>query len=226
MPSSGPAAAWPATLLGLMFRCAGQTGCGTLTSNDRPAKHMPRKTSTEIEARLDGSCACGTVRYRMHDLPMFVHCCHCTRCQRETGGPFAHHAMIEFCKFSVLQGEPQFVLVPTDSGGKHWVARCPSCQTALWNEHGTRKAVTRYVRVGTMDAPAALPPRAHIFTRSKQPWLVSPGDAPSYRAYDDAAKTWPAESIARYEAARSARASEARASRAAAKVRVRGLDQA
>lgn len=68
MPSSGPAAAWPATLLGLMFRCAGQTGCGTLMSNDRPANQMPRKTSTEIEAPLDGGCACRTVRYRMHDL--------------------------------------------------------------------------------------------------------------------------------------------------------------
>ena len=149
----------------------------------------------------------------MHDRPMFVHCCHCTRCQRETGAPFAHHAMIEFSKFTVLQGEPNFVLVPTDSGGKHWVARCPTCQTAMWNEHGTRRAVTRYVRVGTLDAPTALPPQAHIFTRSKQPWLVLPPDAPSYRAYYDAAKTWPEESLARYNAAKVARAAEGKATR-------------
>jgi hypothetical protein len=127
--------------------------------------------------------------------------------------------MIEFSKFSLLQGEPEFVLVPTDSGGKHWVARCPNCQTAMWNEHGTRNAITRYVRVGTLDTPDALPPRAHIFTRSKQQWLALPGEAPSYRAYYDAAKTWPPESLERYEAAKSARAAEAKASRAAAKTR-------
>jgi hypothetical protein len=173
-------------------------------------------TSTkEVELPLDGGCACGAVRYRMHELPMFVHCCHCTLCQRETGGPFAHHAMIEFSKFSLLQGDPTFVLVPTDSGGKHWVARCPTCQTAMWNEHGTREPITRYVRVGTLDTPDALPPQAHIFTRSKQSWLILPSETSSYRAYYDAAKTWPAESLKRYEVAKSAKAAITKARRAA-----------
>jgi hypothetical protein len=168
---------------------------------------------------FDGGCACGEVRYRMHDQPLFVHCCHCARCQRETGTPFAHHAMIEYTKFTVLQGTPDFVLVPTDSGGKHWVARCPSCRTAMWNEHGTRLAITRYVRVGTLDAPAALPPRAHIYTRSRQPWLALSPDVPSYRAYYDAAKVWPPESLARYAAAKAARAEEAKAARGTSKAR-------
>lgn len=180
---------------------------------------MPKTPARPVEPPLDGGCACGAVRYRLHSGPMFVHCCHCTRCQRETGGPFAHHAMIEHSRFTVLQGEPDFVLVPTDSGGKHWVARCPGCRTAMWNEHGTRHAITRYVRVGTLDTPSALPPQAHIFTRSKQPWLVLPPEVPAFRAYYDAAKTWPPESLARYQAAKAARAAEAKAARAAAKAR-------
>ncbi|MBK7975115.1 MAG: GFA family protein [Deltaproteobacteria bacterium] len=176
---------------------------------------MSTKRQHSAGPPFEGGCACGKVRYRMTAEPMFVHCCHCTRCQRETGGPFAHHAMIEFSRFEVTLGEPAFVLVPTDSGGKHWVARCPACRTAMWNEHGTRQAVTRYVRVGTLDAPAALPPRAHIFVRSKQPWVVVPDDAPSFRGYYDAAKTWPAESLARYAAAKALRAEEAEAERLA-----------
>jgi len=144
----------------------------------------------------------------MHAVPMFVHACHCTRCQRETGGPFAHHAMIEFTAFSVLEGEPEFVLVPTDSGGKHWVARCPDCRTAMWNEHGTRKAITRYVRVGTLDEPDNFPPLAHIYVRSKQPWLPLADGAAQFAGYYDAAKTWPKESLARYAAAKAARAAE------------------
>ena len=145
---------------------------------------------------------------------MFVHCCHCTRCQRETGGPFAHHAMIEFTEFSVRKGEPEFVLVPTDSGGKHWVARCPQCRVAMWNEHGTRKAITRYVRVGTLDEPDRLPPLAHIFVRSKQAWLDLPADIPAYQGYYRTASTWPPESLARYAAAKAARAAEGQGSSA------------
>ena len=167
---------------------------------------------------LDGGCACGQVRYRLLGLPLFVHCCHCTRCQRETGGPFAHHAVIEYTRFEVLQGEADFVTVPTDSGGRHWVARCPSCRTAMWNEHGprraaTRSAVTRYVRVGTLDDPQALPPQAHIFVRSRQPWLTLDLAVPVFSGYYDAARVWPAASLARYEAARALRGQEAAARR-------------
>ncbi len=160
---------------------------------------------------FDGGCACGAVRYRLQAEPMFVHCCHCTRCQRETGGPFAHHAMIEHTQFSVLAGELDFALVPTDSGGKHWVARCPRCRTAMWNEHGSRTPITRYVRVGTLDEPSRFPPAAHIFVRSKQPWLVLAPEVPSFSAYYDATKTWPAASRARWAAAKAARAGSARA---------------
>ena len=143
----------------------------------------------------DGGCPCGAVRFRLLDAPMFVHCCHCTRCQRETGGPFAHHAMIEFTRFQLLGGEPEFVQVPTDSGGRHWVARCPTCRTAMWNEHGSRQAITKYVRVGTLDEPDRFPPRAHIFFRSKQAWFDIPAGQPAFAAYYDAAKAGPAASL-------------------------------
>lgn len=180
------------------------------TRKRTPAKRSePAIKQRSDEPPFDGGCACGALRYRLHLAPMFVHCCHCKRCQRETGGPFAHHAMIEFTQMSVLQGAPEFVDVPTDSGRKHWVARCPDCLTALWNEHGSRKAITRYVRVGTLDAPARFPPLAHIYVKSKQPWLTLSGDIPSFSGYYDAAKLWPAESLARHAAAKSASAANA-----------------
>lgn len=157
---------------------------------------------------LPGGCACGQVRFQLERPPMFVHCCHCTRCQRETGGPFAHHAMVEFTAMSLLGGEPQFVKVPTDSGNTHWVARCPSCHTAMWNEHGSRQAITRYVRVGTLDHPAQLPPLAHIYVRSRQPWLALGDTIPAFDQYYDAARLWPAESLARHAAAKAAKAAK------------------
>jgi len=180
---------------------------------------MTSARSASAESPLDGGCACGAVRFRLHATPMFVHCCHCTRCQRETGGPFAHHAMIEFTQMSLLSGEPEFVKVPTDSGNTHWVVRCPACRTAMWNEHGSRSAITRYVRVGTLDDPARLPPQAHIFARSKQPWVVLSSEAPVFAAYYDAAKLWPPESLVRYAAAKAAKAASTASARPRAKRR-------
>lgn len=160
---------------------------------------MMKNTSAWTPA--EGGCACGALRYRLEREPLFVHCCHCTRCQRETGGPFAHHALVEFDTMRVVSGAPEFAAVPSDSGTPHHVARCPTCRTALWNEWGTRPAATRYVRVGTLDEPARLPPQAHIFTRSRQPWLV-PSGAPAFEAWYDAGQLWPAASRARHRAAR------------------------
>lgn len=172
----------------------------------RNARQSPGRAHRSDDPQLDGGCACGALRYRLEREPMFVHCCHCTRCQRETGGPFAHHAMIEFTAMTLLQGEPEFVKVPTDSGNVHWVARCRGCRTAVWNEHGSRRAITRYLRVGTLDDPARCPPQAHIFVRSRQPWLTLAPGLPAFRTYYDAAKLWPADSLARYAAAKAAKA--------------------
>jgi hypothetical protein len=154
----------------------------------------------------DGGCACGAVRYRVLSEPLFVHACHCTRCQRETGGPFAHHAMVEFSAMSLLTGTPEFVKVPTDSGNTHWVVRCPDCRTAMWNEHGSRNAVLRYVRVGTLDEPARFSPRAHIYVRSKQPWVMLDPAVPAFDGAYDRKKQWPAPSLARLERARAEKA--------------------
>ena len=58
----------------------------------------------------------------------------------------------------------------------------------------------RFLRVGTLDAPGDLPPRAHIFTRSKVPWVVLPPDQPAFDIYYDMEQLWPAESLARRQA--------------------------
>jgi len=145
---------------------------------------------------LDGGCACGAVRYRLGSAPMFVHCCHCLDCQRQTGSAFVLNALIETDRVAVLSGAPVAVAVPTDSGRPHEIFRCPKCQTALWSDYG-RRGVLRFVRVGTLDDPSALPPDVHIYTRSKLPWVALPAGVPAFEAYYDSSKLWPAQSLAR-----------------------------
>lgn len=57
--------------------------------------------------------------------------------------------------------------------------------------------VLRFVRIGTLDTPAALPPDVHIYTRSKLPWVRLPEGAPAFEAYYDSIALWPAASLER-----------------------------
>ncbi len=152
--------------------------------------------ATTTTTGLTGGCACGAVRYSLTTAPMFVHCCHCRDCQRQTGSAFVINALIETDRIEVAHGRPEPVSVPTDSGRPHDIHRCPTCQTALWSDYGARPAL-RFVRVGTLDDPAALTPDVHIFTRTRLPWVTLPPDRPAFEVYYDAAKLWPAESLER-----------------------------
>jgi hypothetical protein len=148
---------------------------------------------------LEGGCFCGAVRYRLASAPMFVHCCHCRDCQRQTGSAFALNALIETDRVTLLSGEPQPVAMGTDSGRPHTIYRCFACQTAVWSEYGG-VAKLRFVRVGTLDDPGALPPDVHIYTRSKLPWVALPQGVPAFEAYYSSREVWPAASLERRRA--------------------------
>jgi hypothetical protein len=148
---------------------------------------------------LEGGCACGTVRYRLAPPPMIVHCCHCRDCQRQTGSAFVINALIETDRITRLAGDAERVPVPTESGRPHEIHRCPRCRTALWSDYGGRPGL-RFVRVGTLDDPAALPPDVHIYTRSKLPWVSLPAGVPAFAAYYDMTAVWSPESLARRRA--------------------------
>ena len=150
---------------------------------------------------FSGSCFCGAVKYRLESAPMFVNCCHCTECRRQTSSAFAVNAVIETSRITLLPGsvEPVAVTVPSESSSPHDIYRCPDCKTALWSDYGRRPSI-RFVRVATLDDPSALPPQAHIFTRSKLAWVVLPPGVPAFEEYYDMAKLYPAESLARRRA--------------------------
>lgn len=148
----------------------------------------------------EGGCACGQVRYRLRSAPLFVHCCHCKDCQRQTGSAFVLNALIETGRVECLSGEPALSPMPTDSGRPHDVYRCAACGTTLWSDYGRRPGM-RFVRVGTLDDPASVPPDVHIFARSKLPWVGLPPDARVFEIYYDMQALWPSASLERRRAA-------------------------
>ena len=146
---------------------------------------------------LEGGCGCRQLRYRLRSRPLFVHCCHCRWCQRETGAAFALNAMIESDRVELLTGEVTLVDTPSQSGLGQQIARCPRCHIAVWSHYAGSGPAIKFIRVGTLDNPDALPPDIHIFTASKQPWVVLPEGAPAVPEFYDRTAWWPAESLER-----------------------------
>ncbi|NMM44831.1 GFA family protein [Rhodospirillaceae bacterium KN72] len=149
---------------------------------------------------LKGRCTCGAVQFRLEGPPMVVHACHCTWCQRETGTAFAHNAMIEMERVFLEQGEPETIDTPSASGKGQKVVRCPHCKVAVWSHYPTLGTHAAFVRVGTLEQPARLPPDAHIFTESKVPWLTLPEGIPAFPIYYDRESFLSAEVLARQTA--------------------------
>ena len=149
---------------------------------------------------LEGGCDCRTVRYRLTRRPLFVHCCHCRWCQRESGSAFALNALIETTFLSRLSGRPAEIVTPSNSGKGQVIVRCPNCQIALWSHYAGAGTKLSFVRVGTLDQPDRLPPDIHIFTSTKQPWVVLPPSMPAVPEYYDSKQFWPPESLERRRA--------------------------
>ena len=156
--------------------------------------------SDRIET-LEGGCACGNVRYAMESKPLIVHCCHCSRCQRQNGSAFAVNALIEADRVRLIEGSVIDIEVPSPSGANQKISRCPKCQVAVWSYYlvlyGGIGELVRFIRVGTLDDPGRLPPDVHIYTASKLPWVLLPPDTPAVEQYYVTEEIWPKESLDR-----------------------------
>ena len=150
-----------------------------------------------IESVHSGGCTCRYVRFRMTRKPLVVHCCHCRWCQRETGASFALNAMIESEYVSLIEGDVEIINTPSNSGKGQTISRCPKCHIAVWSNYAGGGEAVRFVRVGTLDEPDLMPPDIHIFTASKQPWVVLPPNTPAVPEYYKASEVWSQESLER-----------------------------
>lgn len=148
-----------------------------------------------------GRCICGEVHYTLNCKPLFVHCCHCSWCQRETGSAFAVNALIESEQLSVRKGVVKKIKTPSNSGVGQVIIRCPKCEVALWSYYGAAKEKVAFVRVGTLDNPNLCPPDIHIYTSTKQSWLELGDTVAKVEEFYRRNEFWPETSVRRYNIA-------------------------
>jgi hypothetical protein len=134
---------------------------------------------------------------------MIVHCCHCRGCQKNSGSAFAVNALFEADLVELISGTVEEITVPTPGGTGQDIARCANCKVAVWSNYnfgGPLRKFVRFVRVGTLDDPDSMPPDVHIYTCSKQPWIILPTDDLRADEFYDLGETWSSASKERLEA--------------------------
>jgi hypothetical protein len=123
---------------------------------------------------LAGGCLCGGVRYEVHEPLVSAYYCHCTRCQRRTGGAAAISARAAPGSLRVTQGEELVASWdPPDGGFKKCF--CTSCGSALWAQSPDDPEVIA-VRMGTFDSDPQIRPSYRQFVAYAAPWEPIPDD--------------------------------------------------
>ena len=123
--------------------------------------------------KYQGGCLCGAVRYCADGEPINQRICHCRLCQRAIGAAF--NARLLFRIDAVTVDGP---LALASSSAEIKRGFCPHCGTTLFSRR--EKAGVMGVTSGSLDDPSAFAPQMHIFTASKQPWLVLDDNLPQF----------------------------------------------
>ena len=142
------------------------------------------------QSAFEGRCTCGGIRFRMNAKPMIVHACHCTECQRLSGGAFAINALIESEQVELLASTPEPVPVDGTSGKPQTILRCPRCKVALWSHYPGGGPKICFI-VGTPDDPESKPGHPHTSTRLPGWTAAVHGRVDGF--YD--LEVWPAKSL-------------------------------
>ena len=180
--------------------------------------------ASEWPTPIEGGCGCRRLRYKIEQTPLFVHCCNCHQCQRETGSAFVLNAMIETDNVALLPSaaaqasgglaavtKPILILTPSESGNGQLIARCPHCFVAVWSYYAGAGPYVVFVRAGTLDKQSVdgsniegIPrPDIYIFAKFKQPWVLYPEEARQSglvcEEYYDRREKWPSKALERME---------------------------
>jgi hypothetical protein len=127
---------------------------------------------------LAGRCACGAVRYQVHDAFLYAANCHCSDCRRTTGSAFKPFAGIEREKLALVQGDSDVMKIGDEHG--HDV-RCAKCGSLLYSV--VREGEFVHVAMGTLLDDPTIRPTHHIFAGSKAPWYTITDDLPQYQEH-------------------------------------------
>lgn len=129
---------------------------------------------------LEGSCLCGTVRYRIDGGLGPIVLCHCSMCRKAQGSAFAANAPVPAAAFRIVAGEG--ALRAYRSSPQKERLFCGTCGSPIFSRRDGAADVR--VRLGTLDTPITARPSAHIHAASKASWWEIDDDLPRHPGFE------------------------------------------
>ncbi len=148
------------------------------------------------QSNLEGSCACGATRFELVDKPLFVHACHCVKCQKAAGSVFGITTFMLEKDIRLVSGSLDAEAL--DDAPHRFRHVCTRCHDHIYTT-ATNHPATALFRVGTLDDPRQINIDAHIFTKRKRSWLTLPEGVPQFDEGYDRQKLWTAANLKRLE---------------------------
>src|SRR3712207_4118635 len=125
-----------------------------------------------MDLPLTGRCLCGGVHFEVTEPPVTASYCHCTRCQRRTGGASSAQARVVPGSVRVTQGEALLRdYEPPDGFSKVF---CGDCGAALFSRRPGEPFVT--VRMSAFDSDPGVRPQWRQHVASAASWEPIPDD--------------------------------------------------
>jgi hypothetical protein len=125
-----------------------------------------------------GGCACGAIRFKITSPFLGIGACHCTDCQKASGGGANYVALTPKSALVVVKGEAKLYRSHGDSGAEVARAFCADCGTQLWSIPAHEPFMT--VKLGALDDNSDLTPSMHIYVASAPGWHVIEDGLPSF----------------------------------------------
>ncbi len=122
---------------------------------------------------LTGHCGCEGVQFEIDEPLEAAGYCHCTRCQRRTGGAAAASARLAPGSLRVTQGED--LLSAWEPDGGFAKIFCSACGSALFGRAPDSDEIS-LVRLGVIDGDPGLRPQGHQMVAYAAVWEPIPDD--------------------------------------------------
>jgi len=118
---------------------------------------------------LSGSCLCGGIRYMVTGPVTELRACHCTHCQKTSGGAGSVNAVLPAASFKITKGTPKRYDAKADSGRTLYRYFCGDCGSPIYScRANTPERIV--VRAGSFDNPGPMKITGSIWTRSAREW--------------------------------------------------------
>ena len=129
---------------------------------------------------IRGSCLCGRVRFELSAPPLFIACCHCSRCRRFTGSAHAANLFVRPADLEWLRGEDGLGGYVLEGEPRFPTAFCARCGSSMPSMSSTGRFWV--VPAGGVDADPGVRPQRSIFWGSRACWYEDASALPRHEA--------------------------------------------